>query len=109
LEETSETSEQIQNKMTEPEKRKRHPTEITLDSTEEELEFDNRQAGKALTAAKKNFTRSINLVNKVLKEDKENEENLIRGQLLIRKTEDRYELLEQGTNMGWPLNAGRDL
>jgi hypothetical protein len=80
----------------------------TFDSTEEELEFDTRQAGKALTAAKKNFTRSINLVNEVLKEDKENEENLIRGQLLIRKAEDRDELLEQGTNMGWPLKTGKD-
>ena len=87
-EETSETSEQIQNKMTEKEKRKRHPTEITFDSTEEELEFARKFAGKALTAAKKNFTRSVNLVNDILKEDKENEENLIRGQLLIRKAED---------------------
>ena len=81
--------------MTEKEKRKRHPTEITFDSTEEELEFARKFAGKALTAAKKNFTRSVNLVNDILKEDKENEENLIRGKLLIRKAEDRYDQLEQ--------------
>ena len=80
--------------MTEPEKRKRHPTEITYDSTEEEVEFATCQAGKALMAAKKNFTRAINLVNEVLKEDKENAENLIRGQLLIKKAEDRFDLKE---------------
>ena len=69
--------------------------EIDEKSTPEEIQFAVQQARACLTAAKRNCTRAFNGARDQCKEDPQIGENVIKGNILLKKAEDRYAELEE--------------
>ena len=69
--------------------------EIDEKSTPEELQYAIQQARACLTAAKRMCTRSFNVARDLCKEDPSIEENKIKGSILLKKAEVRYQELEE--------------